>query len=143
MKKYIDYIIENENSESTIDPSESLKILLSNFINNIEKLKKETMQKFNKNSSVNTQEEPSQNKNSSIEDNINILLNNLEQIKNDGNLDELIKQCVNSINLINRENGRLLKVEPQDDEIKSSIEKNKKYRELLDNLLIKARELKK
>ncbi|MFA5586235.1 MAG: hypothetical protein WDA02_06770 [Saccharofermentanales bacterium] len=142
MKKYIEYITENEDNESNVGLDETINDVLSKFISNIEKLKKETMQKLNNGSSEDTQEK-SQNKKSSIDDNINILLNNLEQIKNDGKLDELIKQCVNSINLINKENGRLLKVEPQDDDIKSSIEKNKKNRELLDNLLIKARELKK
>jgi len=142
MKKYIEYITENEDNESNVGLDETINDVLSKFISNIEKLKKETMQKLNNGSSEDTQEK-SQNKKSSINDNINILLNNLEQIKNDGKLDELIKQCINSINLINKENGRLLKVEPQDDDIKSSIEKNKKNRELLDNLLIKARELKK
>lgn len=142
MKKYIEYITENEDNESNVGLDETINDVLSKFISNIEKLKKETMQKLNNGSSEDTQEK-SQNKKSSIDDNINILLNNLEQIKNDGKLDELIKQCVNSINLINKENGRLLKVEPQDDDIKSSIEKNKKNKELLDNLLIKARELKK
>jgi hypothetical protein len=142
MKKYIEYITENEDNESNVGLDETINDILSKFISNIEKLKKETMQKLNNGSSEDTQEK-SQNKKSSIDDNINILLNNLEQIKNDGKLDELIKQCINSINLINKENGRLLKVEPQDDDIKSSIEKNKKNKELLDNLLIKARELKK
>jgi len=142
MKKYIEYITENEDNESNVGLDETINDVLSKFISNIEKLKKETMQKLNNGSSEDTQEK-SQNKKSSINDNINILLNNLEQIKNDGKLDELIKQCINSINLINKENGRLLKVEPQDDDIKSSIEKNKKNKELLDNLLIKARELKK
>jgi hypothetical protein len=142
MKKYIEYITENEDNESNVGLDETINDVLSKFISNIEKLKKETMQKLNNGSYEDTQEK-SQNKKSSIDDNINILLNNLEQIKNDGKLDELIKQCINSINLINKENGRLLKVEPQDDDIKSSIEKNKKNRELLDNLLIKARELKK
>jgi len=142
MKKYIEYITENEDNESNVGLDETINDILSKFISNIEKLKKETMQKLNNGSYEDTQEK-SQNKKSSIDDNINILLNNLEQIKNDGKLDELIKQCINSINLINKENGRLLKVEPQDDDIKSSIEKNKKNRELLDNLLIKARELKK
>ncbi|MFA6375732.1 MAG: hypothetical protein WCY04_05840 [Bacilli bacterium] len=142
MKKYIEYITENEDNESNVGLDETINDVLSKFISNIEKLKKETMQKLNNGSYEDTQEK-SQNKKSSINDNINILLNNLEQIKNDGKLDELIKQCINSINLINKENGRLLKVEPQDDDIKSSIEKNKKNKELLDNLLIKARELKK
>jgi len=142
MKKYNEYIIENTDNESNIvnDSNEIIKSVLSNFINNIEKLKKETMDKLN-NVQLNNDKDDSQN--NTVDKYVNQLLNSLDEIKKDGKLDELIKQCVSSISLINRENSKLLKIDPQTDDIKNSIDENKKNRELLEKLLNKARELKK